>query len=172
MSQSPQEPAPQEYKARFRTRRTAMLVEFAAVTAMVIAVLMLVSSYRRGGVAKTLANPGTWLLVLGVSALGTASNLAHYYLGQKGTEEILEHFPQIKGKRWEQIETTFQRWGARTLLLSGVPVVGIVLATAAGAFGIKRSAFLLWIFLGKVLRNWILVLLFLSGYEVLSDTLF
>jgi membrane protein YqaA with SNARE-associated domain len=158
------------FRARYATVRAALLVEFVGITLMVAGALLLLTGYRRGNVlAKTLVDPRLWLLVLLVSALGTFSTLAFYYLGKRGKEEIFERFPQLEGERWERIEAAFQRWGARALILSGVPGVGTVLPAAAGVFNIKRSAFLLWVFLGKMLRNWLLVLILLPGWQFLKD---
>jgi membrane protein YqaA with SNARE-associated domain len=35
-----------------------------------------------------------------------------------------------------------------------------LLTTGAGAFDIKRSPFLFWVFVGKMLRNWLILLVF------------
>jgi hypothetical protein len=43
-----------------------------------------------------------------------------------------------------------------------------VLATAAGAFGIQRRAFLGWVFLGKILRKAALAPALLLGIQMLE----
>lgn len=57
---------------------------------------------------------------------------------------------------------------ALTLILSGIPVLGVTLLVAAGAFGTERRVFLRWVFVGKVLRYWVLVLIVLSGLQLLG----
>jgi membrane protein YqaA with SNARE-associated domain len=147
----------------------ALAVESLMVIALVVGVLWIVRGYWFGGsLAKIVQNPKLWLLILVISALGTVINLAQYYVGKRGTEAIFARFPNLEGERWERIEKSFRRWGARLLLLVGVPGLGIALTMAAGAFAIQRSAFLLWVFMGKVLRNVALAFLFYSGYQLIE----
>jgi membrane protein YqaA with SNARE-associated domain len=144
-------------------------VESVAVIALVVGVLWIIQDYRFGGtLARIIRNPKLWLLIVAVSGFGAVSNLAHYYVGLRGTEALLERFPNLGGEQWARVEQSFRRWGARLLLLAGVPGVGMVLTAAAGAFGISRSAFLLWVFVGKILRNVVLAILFYSGYQVIG----
>jgi membrane protein YqaA with SNARE-associated domain len=45
--------------------------------------------------------------------------------------------------------------------------LGTLLTTAAGAFGVNRKVFLGWVFTSKVLRNWLLLLLFHQVFRFL-----
>lgn len=101
-----------------------------------------------------------WLLVLVISTLGTVAALSFYYLGKRGTEAVLERFPQLKEERWEEVQDLYQEHGAGLLLLSSIPMVGGLLIAAAGAFGIGVSSFLLWVLASRVVRNWLVLLLF------------
>ncbi len=100
-----------------------------------------------------------WLLVVVASAFGTAVTLAYYKVGSKGTEAVLLRFPQIGSERWERTQTLYERHGSALLFVSFVPVVGMVLETAAGAVGVRMLSFIVWVFLGRMTRNWLLVLL-------------
>jgi membrane protein YqaA with SNARE-associated domain len=55
-------------------------------------------------------------------------------------------------------------------VLSGIPTLGLVLTTAAGAFGIERNAFLGWVMLSKVIRNSLIVFVSYLGLQHVSRT--
>lgn len=101
-----------------------------------------------------------WLLILLLSTLGTVAALSFYYLGKRGTEAVLERFPQIKEERWEEVQDLYQEHGTGLLLLSSIPMVGGLLIAAAGAFGVGVFTFFLWVLVSRVVRNWLVVLLF------------
>jgi membrane protein YqaA with SNARE-associated domain len=101
-----------------------------------------------------------WLLILLLSTLGTVAALSFYYLGKRGTEAVLERFPQIKEERWEEVQDLYQEHGTGLLLLSSIPMVGGLLIAAAGAFGIRVFTFFLCVLVSRVARNWLVVLLF------------
>ncbi len=99
-----------------------------------------------------------WLLVLLVSAIATVTALAYYYLGRQGTEAVLSHFPSLEQERWERVQVSYKKHGSSLLFFSFIPVLGMLLEAAAGAVGLGLSVYVLWVFLGRVLRNWLLVL--------------
>jgi membrane protein YqaA with SNARE-associated domain len=169
MSETLAKPDPGQDKTRSSARRVYRLVELLAVVVLVGAILWLAQNYQpRSLLGRGLLNHRLWILVLLVSAWGTAGSLIPYYVGQRGTEAVFEHYPKLKGQRWERLEALFQRWGALALILSGIPVLGAALLVAAGAVGIARRLFLLCVFLGKVLRYWLVLLVVLSGLQLLG----
>lgn len=99
-----------------------------------------------------------WLLVLLVSAVATVTALAYYYLGREGTEAVLSRFPSLEQERWERVQASYKKHGSGFLFFSFIPVLGMLLETAAGAVGLGLSVYVLWVFLGRLLRNWLLVL--------------
>lgn len=101
-----------------------------------------------------------WLVVLAISALGTAATLTYYYLGKQGVKAVLERIPQITEERWGRAEHLYERHGSKLLFLSTVPVVGALLESAAGALGVGLTVYLVWVLVGRLVRNWILLLLF------------
>jgi membrane protein YqaA with SNARE-associated domain len=115
-----------------------------------------------------LLDPGLWVIVIIATAVGVLGNLALYYLGQRGSDEVFVRFPNLQKERWERIGAYYQRYGARILILSGVPGLGTLLTTGAGAFDIKRSPFLFWVFVGKMLRNWLILLLFYQASNLVT----
>jgi membrane protein YqaA with SNARE-associated domain len=109
-----------------------------------------------------LLDPTAWLIVVVLSILGSAGNLALYQVGKQGVDAIRKRFPRIKDEQWQRVKDLYDTYGGWVLLLSGVPVLGSMLTTAAGAFGVPRPAFLLLVTIAKMLRNWLLAIL-LSG---------
>jgi membrane protein YqaA with SNARE-associated domain len=140
-----------------------------AVVALVGALLWLMQNYRpRSFLGQGLLNHRLWILVLLVSGLGTAGSLIPYYVGQRGTKAVFSHYPNLEGRPWQRLEALFQRWGAFTLILSGIPALGAAFLVAAGAFGIRRLVFLFWVLLGKVLRYWVVAFAVLFSLQLLE----
>jgi membrane protein YqaA with SNARE-associated domain len=112
-----------------------------------------------------LLDPIAWLVVVGFSLLGGVGNLALYQVGRQGVDAIRQRFPRIKDEQWLRVKGLYERYGAWILLLSGIPVLGSMLTTAAGAFDVPRPAFLLLVTISKILRNWLLVILAAGTYN-------
>jgi membrane protein YqaA with SNARE-associated domain len=91
--------------------------------------------------------------------LGAVATLAYYYLGKKGYEAVLERFPRIQREQWDRIGSLYRRYGSLLLVLSSVPMVGILFTTAAGAVGIQVVVFFFWVLIGRLARNLVLLLL-------------
>lgn len=169
MSQVSPEPGQDEERAKARVGRAYRLVELIAVLVLVGALLWLMRNYQpRGPIGRTLLNYRIWVLVLLVSAWGTAGSLIPYYVGQRGTKAVFDHYPKLEGRPWERLEGFFRQWGAFSLILSGIPLLGAAFLVAAGAVGIGRPAFLCWVFLGKVLRNWVVAFVVLFGLQLVG----
>jgi membrane protein YqaA with SNARE-associated domain len=114
---------------------------------------------------ELLLDPTAWLIVLAFSVLGSIGNLALYQVGKQGVDAIRKRFPRIKPEQWQRVKRLYDNYGGWVLLLSGIPVLGSLLTTAAGAFGVPRPAFLLLVTIGKMLRNWLLAILFVGTYS-------
>jgi membrane protein YqaA with SNARE-associated domain len=169
MSGTPAKPDPNGDKAQIRTGRLYLLVELVAIVVFVGALLWLMQNYRpRSFIGRGLIEFRLWILVLFFSALGTSGSLIPYYVGQRGSKAVFERYPKLEGRPWQRLEAAFQRWGAFTLILSGVPGLGTALLIAGGAFGIGRRVFLLWVFLGKVLRYWVVVFVVLFSLQLVG----
>ena len=149
--------------------RVYLLVEVTAVVVLAGALLWLAYNYQpRTFLGRGLLNYRLWTLVLLVSGWGTAGSLIPYYVGQRGTRAVFDRYPKLEGRPWERLEVVFQRWGALALILSGIPVVGAALLVAAGAFGIERRIFLFCVFLGKVVRYWVVVFIVLFSLQLVG----
>jgi membrane protein YqaA with SNARE-associated domain len=112
-----------------------------------------------------LLDPTAWLVVVALSLLGSIGNLALYQVGKQGLDAIRQRFPHIKPEQWQRVKRLYDDYGGWILLLSGIPVLGSLLTTAAGAFGVPRLAFVLLVTIGKMLRNWLLAILIAGTYN-------
>lgn len=111
-----------------------------------------------------LLDPRAWLIVVAFTVLGLVGNLALYQVGKKGVDSIRERFPRIKPERWERVERLYDNHGGRVLLLSGLPVLGSLLTTTAGAFGVRLFTFVVFVFISKLVRNWLIVVIPMEIY--------
>ena len=105
-----------------------------------------------------LLEPSIWLLVLIVSALGTCVTLAYYYLGKQGADAFLDRFPKLKQEQWDRVQRLYGEHGSGLLFLVSLPWIGILFAAVAGAVGIRLLTYCIWVLLGRIVRNWIIVL--------------
>ncbi|MFC2037566.1 hypothetical protein ACFLYD_06335 [Chloroflexota bacterium] len=169
MSEASAQPDPGKDKSRPRVRRVHLVIELTAMVVLLGAVLWLAQNYQpRSFLGTGLVNYRLWILVLLVSGWGTAGSLIPYYMGQRGTRAVFDHYPRLEGRPWERLEALFQKWGALALILSGIPVLGAALLVAAGAVGIGRRIFLFCVFLGKVLRYWVVVFVVLFSLQLVG----
>ncbi len=114
---------------------------------------------------ELLLEPRAWLLVVLFSLLGVVGNLALYRLGKGGIETVRSRFPRIKPEQWERAQDLYEKHGSWILVISGVPIMGRILTTAAGAFGVHIVPFVIWVMIGKLLRNWLLVIIIAETVE-------
>jgi len=90
--------------------------------------------------------------VWGLFAAATAGNVlgaaVNYWMGLGG-EAFLEERRLIRPGALAPIKRYFDRWGAVTLLLSWLPVVGDLFPFVAGIVRYPFGRFLLWVLLAK-----------------------
>lgn len=118
--------------------------------------------------AGVILEPWAWLLVVVISLLGLLGNLGLYQLGKEGLEAVVTRFPRIKPERWKHAGELFETRGTWILLSTCLPGLGLVLSTAAGAFGVRLVAFLLWVMVAKMVRNWIVLIIVANLYHLFA----
>lgn len=84
---------------------------------------------------------------------------------------LREKYPNVSEERWQQLEKLFERWKALILLLTAIPGLGTIIPPAAAANGIRLPFFILMVFLAKLIRNWIIVLLTFGSARALRNWL-
>jgi membrane protein YqaA with SNARE-associated domain len=116
-----------------------------------------------------LLQPSIWLLILIVSALGTCVTLAYYYLGKQGADAFLERFPKLRHEQWDRVQRLYKEHGSALLFLASLPWIGILFAAVAGAVGIRLVTYLVWVLLGRVVRNWIILMIATGTVSLLIE---
>lgn len=109
-----------------------------------------------------------WGLDVLLALITVSASVAKYEIGKGGFKTLQEHYPRLKAETWEKAKGYFDRWGAPFILISFVPILTWIIPAAAGAFGIGFRTFLVFAFLAKVIRYWILILLFFGAYQVVT----
>jgi len=115
-----------------------------------------------------LLNWRLWGIVIVLAAITVNASLAKYEVGKKGFHSLREHYPKVDAERWDQVNGYFNRWGAPVVLISFVPLLSWIIPPAAGAFGIRLRNFLIFAFLAKIIRYWILAFIFYGTREIVS----
>lgn len=114
-----------------------------------------------------LADLRIWGAVALVSVLGVSSALIPYYVGKHGTEAVLTRFPRIGQERLKRVKMLYGEHGSGLLFFSFVPMLGVLLTAGAGVVGVQICTFVLWVLVGRVLRNTILLVLLDQGLRIL-----
>lgn len=108
-----------------------------------------------------------WAVVILLTGLTVVTSVAKYRLGRDGLETVKERFPKVSDDRWKTLDRNFERWGAPYVLLSFVPVLAWIIPPAAGAYGIRFRTFLIWAFLAKMVRYWLLIVIVFELYRLI-----
>ncbi|MGB3715577.1 MAG: VTT domain-containing protein [Candidatus Promineifilaceae bacterium] len=107
------------------------------------------------------------MVVIFLTTITLVTSVAKYRLGRNGLETLKEHYPQVSDERWRMVESYFERWGALVVLFSFLPLLAWIIPPAAGAYGIRFRSFLVWAFIAKMLRYWILILIVFGGFHLI-----
>ncbi len=113
-----------------------------------------------------LADLRIWGAVALLSVLGVGTALIPYYAGKRGIEAVLTRFPRLGQERLERVQTLYQEHGSGLLFFSFVPMLGVLLTAGAGVVGVQISNFVVWVLMGRALRNSILLVLLDQGLRI------
>ncbi len=94
---------------------------------------------------------GSFWLAVAVATVGNVLGAATtWWIGTRLGDAIGRGHQPGRGER--RARTIFARWGAPSLLLSWVPVIGDAIVALSGAAGIRFAIFLPWVAAGKLAR--------------------
>lgn len=138
----------------FATLAGLFVTSFLAAT-----ILPLSSEAVLAGVALTTTQDRLllWSVATVANTLGAVLN---WSLGRWGARFHDRPWFPVKPATYEAAAARFRRWGAWSLLLSWLPVVGDPLTLVAGAAGVQFWPFLLLVALGKGARYAVVLSLF------------
>jgi membrane protein YqaA with SNARE-associated domain len=118
--------------------------------------------------ALTLTDLRVWEVVAIVSLLEVGGALIPYHVGKHGLDGVLVRFPGLKQERLDRVQTLYRERGSGVLFFSFVPVFGTLLSAAAGVVSMQLSTFVLWVLLGRTVRNSLLAVVTVQGLTVLG----
>ncbi len=98
-----------------------------------------------------------WALDIILAGITVIASVTKYQMSRGGFKYLKEHYPQVSDERWERVNSYFARWGAPLVLISFLPLLTWRILSAAGAFGICFRPFLVFAFLAKMIRYWIVI---------------
>jgi len=129
--------------------------------------------------ASTIIPFSSDLLLIGVLALGlnpwislavaTTGNwlggMTSYWLGWLGKWEWIERWLRVSRRKLESQKEKIERWGALLSFLAWLPVVGDVFAIALGFYRINLKLCAVYMFIGRMVRFLVWILLYLKWGE-------
>ncbi len=105
-----------------------------------------------------LTNPLAWFLVLLMSGVGVLVHFGQYKIGERGESAIQKHIGDDFADKLQRAKDLINRGGAPAMLLTAVPGLATALALTAGLARIQVLAFILFVFVAKLIRNTLLLL--------------
>jgi membrane protein YqaA with SNARE-associated domain len=94
---------------------------------------------------------------IAVATIGnTLGGISIFYLGYLGKIEWIEKYGKVKMDKIHAINPRLQKYGPLSALLSFVPIIGDVLILGLGFFRISPKLTMLYMFIGKFARYWLL----------------
>ena len=106
-----------------------------------------------------LTNPTYWLIVLILTAIGLFNKLIYYKAGQRSGKSALNNIHGYTQERADELHHLYERWGSPLLLLASVPVIGSVITVLVGADVVAIPAFVVFVVISNLVRNWLIVIL-------------
>lgn len=92
------------------------------------------------------------LLILAATAGNTLGSVGNYYVGRSLTHWQTKPWFPIKQKYIDKTQQLFQKHGAWTLLLAGIPFIGNPVTVAAGILRMNLWLFIPLVAIGKSVR--------------------
>ncbi|WP_338099300.1 YqaA family protein [Methanolapillus africanus] len=102
-----------------------------------------------------------WGIVLSATIGGYLGSVTTYVLGYWGITKVTSRFSIIDPQKYKMASDFFEKYGAWSLLLSSVPIIGDALVFVSGALKYKFGMFSFLVFLGKFVRYILAALFFM-----------
>jgi len=103
-----------------------------------------------------------YIYLLAIASIGnTFGSILNYWFGLKGEQYLLSK-KMIKEKNIKKYKKYFDKYGAYTLLLSWMPIVGDGFTLIAGSLKYDIKRFIILVFISKFSRYSFIIFLFLD----------
>jgi membrane protein YqaA with SNARE-associated domain len=134
------------------------------VSLLSASILPLAASVALAGMVALGYNPVAIVLVATIGS--TVGALINYFIGREGGDFIFSRFQKIDQSTLRRAEQFFEQRGAVTLGFSWLPFIGDALTVVAGAVHTDLRIFLLWVTLGRAVRESVTVALALQLFDL------
>ena len=92
------------------------------------------------------------LLLLVATVANSLGSVVNWALGRGLAAPLAQKLMRLRPERLDRARALYKRWGAWSLLLAWVPVIGDALTVAAGAMRLRLVVFLPLVAIGKAVR--------------------
>jgi len=116
-----------------------------------------------------LSNTSAWFVVLLLSGVGVLIHLGQYKIGERGESAIQNQIGEDFADKLQRATDLINRRGAPAMLLTAVPGLASALALTAGLAKIHVLAFVLFVFVAKLIRNTLLLLSYAGALGIFQS---
>lgn len=100
------------------------------------------------------------LIILIVATVGNfLGSLSNYFIGKYGNKFFLSKYVPQDSKYRKKAEKLYEKYGAPILFFSWLPVIGDPLCIVPGSIGVSLKKFSFWVFIGKLARFSVLIII-------------
>lgn len=92
------------------------------------------------------------LLLLVATVANSLGSVVNWALGRGLAAPLAQKLMRLRPERLDRAQRLYRRWGAWSLLLAWVPIIGDALTVAAGAMRLRLVVFLPLVAIGKAAR--------------------
>jgi membrane protein YqaA with SNARE-associated domain len=110
-----------------------------------------------------------WGIVIAATAGSYLGSVTTYILGYWGVHKISNKFEIISPEKYEKGLRLFEKYGAWTLLLTSLPIIGDAFVFVAGALRYNFKRFTLLAIIGKFIRFVLVLVLLYKGYDITAS---
>ena len=119
-------------------------------------------------IALMISTHNIYLIILVATIGNTLGSVPTYFLGRAGIRKLFNKYEVVSEEGLEKARVRFKKYGAWSLLLTSIPLIGHAIAFFAGVAKYKFKPFLILVAIGNFFRFLIVVFLFYIGHGVVS----
>ncbi|MCL2142532.1 MAG: DedA family protein [Methanimicrococcus sp.] len=106
-------------------------------------------------------------MILLVATVGSYfGSVTTYFFGYFGVQKLFKRWEIISQESFDKALKRFKKYGAWTLLISSVPIIGDAFVFVAGALKYDFKPFSILVFIGKFIRFTLVLFLLYLGYNI------
>jgi membrane protein YqaA with SNARE-associated domain len=119
-------------------------------------------------IALMIATHNIYLIILVATIGNSLGSIPTYILGRMGIRKMFNKYEIVSEEGFEKAQRRFKKYGAWTLLLTSIPLIGHAIAFFAGTVKYKFKPFMILVTIGNFFRFLIVIFLMYIGYDIVS----